>query len=152
MMMNQKTNQRPSPSFAWCLAAMIALGAGCGKDVGPPRTVVSGSVAYGGKPVADGVIRFIPLPTSPVPTTGARIISGEYRADSHGGVPVGTYKVCIEAYCKPRAPASSGNRTPGPLAEPREQYLPKRYNVDTQLELTVESGGQAVTKNFDLAE
>lgn len=135
----------------WALAAMML--SGCRANREPPRVIVSGKVTYRGEPVADGVIRFIPLPRCPVPSSGAYIVAGCYRADGRGGVPVGTHRVEIEAYravpinVQPGAPLP-----PGMPEEGHEQYLPDRYNTSTQLEITIEPSRKGITKDFDLAE
>lgn len=141
--------------LALCLAALMTatLLAGCGGQRGPERVVVSGLVRYNGKPVRDGMIRFTPVAASTAPTSGAAIVDGRYRADSHGGVAVGTYRVLIEAY--PAANHGSGiiaRDTGAAKSGAPGQYLPARYNTQTQLQLTVESGSREFTKNFDLSD
>ena len=40
-----------------------------------------------------------------------------------------------------------------PNVKPREQFLPARYNVNTELEITVEPGsGGRITRDFELTE
>ena len=136
-----------------CGALLAALG-GCGGKGGPERVVVSGTVTYNGKPLPEGEIRFVPLSTCPVPTSGALIVDGQYRAEGHGGVPVGTHKIQIEAYRKGAAASPAGRRVP-PMAAPgdgRMQYLPAKYNLNTQLEITVSPGSPPITKNFELTD
>jgi hypothetical protein len=132
------------------LLLVAACLAGCGGDRGPERTVVSGTVTYNGKPLTNGSIRFMPTATSAVPMAGAGIKDGAYKVEGHGGVPVGTHKVEIEAYrvdpkyVKPEMPMSRG--------VPRTQYIPKRYNTDSNLQITIEPGSSQITKNFDLTD
>jgi hypothetical protein len=132
-------------------ALTLACSSGCNRDRGPERVVVSGAVTYQGKPIPEGRIRFTPLPNFPVPVSGASIADGKYKVDGHGGVPVGTHKVQIEAYHKVAV-------KPGELAPPMSrgfvgrQYLPKKYNDDTQIEIKVEPGSRDIVKNFELAD
>lgn len=122
----------------------ILLG-GCGSgNRGLERAVVSGTITYNGKPISEGRIRFQPDADSRVPSAAANIVDGRYRADLRGGVAVGTYKVEIEGYGK--APTSSD-----PMWTP-QNCLPDRYNVNSQLVITIEPGSHEITKNFDLTE
>jgi hypothetical protein len=134
-----------------CALATVFLG-GC-KDRGPQRVVVSGTITYNGKPVPAGDIRFVPVGASGAPMAGAEIKDGKYRADGHGGVPVATHKIEIEAY-RADPTGKTGNTPPPVMARgaPRYQYLPKRYNTDSELKITIEPGSKQLTKDFDLAE
>ena len=62
---------------------------------------------------------------------------------------MGTHRIQIEAYRKitPR-PGSSERLDP----RASEQYLPAKYNVNTQLEITIPPGSREITKNFDLTD
>ena len=125
------------------LSAATVFISGCGPS-GPERVVVSGTVTYKGQPIADGRINFMPTKKSPVPMGGAEIKNGQYRVDTKGGVPVGTHIIRIEAY--------GGSPAPGQAFKPgtRPQYLPKKFNVDSQMEITIEPGSGEVTKNIEL--
>jgi hypothetical protein len=139
----------------WALApATMVLLAGCGGDRGPERAVVSGAVTLNGKPLADGMIRFVPAADAQVPASGAPIVDGAYCVKGHGGVPVGTFKVAIEGYrpiANPKAVPFSmpPHSKDGPM---KSQFLPPKYNAQTQLEATIAPGSGAVTKNFDLTD
>jgi hypothetical protein len=96
----------------------------------------------------------MPLATSAVPMAGAEIKDGQYRVDGHGGVPVGTHKIEIEAYRADPTGQKTGNLPPPMMARgvKRFQYLPSRYNFDSQMQITIEPGSPAMTKNFDLTD
>jgi hypothetical protein len=134
--------------LGWVLAATSFSGCGSG-DRGPERVVVSGAVTYNGKPLSQARIRFIPAATSAVPMAGAPIEDGKYRADNNGGVPVGTHQIQIEAY---RTDQPSPAALPSPRSGGRQQYIPKRYNSDSQLQITIEPGSPKIVKNFDLTD
>jgi hypothetical protein len=139
-------------SLRMCLAlstagALAAFSGGCGGDRGPQRVVVSGVVTYNGKPIPDGAIVFAPDATSNTPTSGTTIVNGKYKVDIHGGVPVGQHKIQIEAY---RNDKSVCSRFPDVGA--RIQYLPKKYNVKTELEIAIQPSSQNITKDFDLID
>lgn len=134
-------------------AAAVAFVMGC-SDKGPERTIVSGAVTYKGKPISDGTILFTPLATSQVPSAGASIIDGSYKVDVHGGVPVGTHRIIIEAFHLVPMVLSPGQSPPRNYFEgkAREQYLPKKYNANSELEITIEPGSPQITKHFELTE
>jgi hypothetical protein len=143
--MSSKTASRWIP----CLVLAIASLAGCRGDRGPERVIVSGAATYKGKPVASGTIRFVPLEGT-LPAAAANIIDGKYTVDNRGGVPVGTHRIEIEAYraiANSAAPsADTGRRSQF------EQYVPKRYNVDSQLQITIPPSSKPITKDFDLTD
>jgi hypothetical protein len=137
------------------LGVMILASAGCSRqNEGPERVIVRGKVNYNGEPVSDGQIRFIPKAETMTPVSGSAIAEGTYEVTAHGGVPVGTYVVQIEAHKKvPYAPRP-GERAP-PIMTDRtveQQYLPSRFNEKSQLVLTIEPGSGTIVKDFDLID
>lgn len=108
----------------------------------PARVVVSGTVTYQGQPVHRGEIRFIPTKGSTGPVCTADIVAGKYQAGFRGGVIVGTARVELFAF---RADSpSAGHPTAeeivgGSLIAERlgEQYLPAKYNTQSELETTI---------------
>jgi hypothetical protein len=145
------TSVRSVLCLGWAVAA--ALLGGCG-DRGPERAILSGTVTYKGKPVAEGTILFTPVAKSQVPSAGASIADGRYKADVHGGVPVGTHRIVIEAYQMVPFALRPGEAPPRNYFEGkvREQYLHKTYNANSKLEITIEPGSRAITKDFDLTD
>lgn len=128
--------------------------AGCGYKSTVERVVVSGSVAYQDQPVEIGAIRFIPEAGSKLPTSGAVILHGKFLADVHGGVPVGTHRVWIEAY-ESQAQATSpkeGAPTLGSAAGVGRQYLPEKYNSRSETMVTIEKGMNLVRQDFQLTD
>ena len=137
--------------MVWAFISTLLCGCGSG-DRGPERAVVSGTVTYNGKSIPTGEIRFMPVATSPVPTAGAVIKDGQYKMDGKGGVPVGTHKIEIEAY---RQGSQEPGNPPSPLGVARgfrHQYLPKKYNENTQLEITIQPGSPPITQDFNLTD
>ena len=134
--------------YAACFIT-AALMSGCGGDRGPERVVVSGTITYNGKPISRGLIRFVPDAKSSVPSAAAEIVDGQYRAASYGGVAVGTHKIEIDAYRqapeKPGVPIEFSRRA-------RQQYLPTKYNRDSQEKITIESGSGKITRDFQLTD
>jgi hypothetical protein len=142
-----------SRTLLGCVLAAVCF-AGCG-DRGPERIVVSGTVRFAGKPVGEGMIRFMPVAASAVPMAGAYIQDGKYRIDGRGGVPVGTHKVEIEGIRINMAALKPGQPVPKSAWErgaPRVQYVPDNFNLNSTLKVTIEPGSPEVTKNFDLTK
>jgi hypothetical protein len=136
------------------LVLMAASLVGCGGRQGPERVVVSGTVTFNGKPIPNGKISFLPDQTSNAPMAVALIADGNFVANSHGGVPVGSHKVQIEAYHPISGPAKPGVSLP-PTAGVQgvgPQYLPARYNAQTELRISIEPGKRELTKSFDLTD
>ncbi len=129
-----------------------ALMIGCGSD-GPERVVVTGEVTYQGKPLEKGQIRFEPAPGNKAPPSGGFILDGRYTIDAKGGVPLGPHKVTIEAYraAAGHAADDSAEQT-AETAPPRQQYIPAKYNTNSELEITIEPGSGTITKDFKLTE
>jgi hypothetical protein len=141
--------------FLTGLSAAVLLN-GCGGDRGPQRVLVSGTVSYNGTPVAEGRIRFTPVASSPTPVSGAYIVNGRYKIDCHGGVPIGTHKIQIEGYGRAASAAAPDLTNPASANLRKDnkggQYLPGKYNRDTQLEVTIEPGSGNIVKDFDLKD
>ena len=80
--------------FAVCLPVIV----GCGPSSG--KRVISGAVTYDGQPVEFGQVRFVPIEGTKGPLYAAPIADGQYRMESRGGVPAGTYRVEVDAQKK----------------------------------------------------
>lgn len=128
---------------AWVL---LSLG-GCGRG-GPERTIVHGRVTYKGKEVGDGEIFFLPKEGTAGSGGGSRIVRGQYRTDTRGGVIVGDYRVRIEGF-----ELAEGAELPpavmGVEATRGKPYLPEKYNTNTELELSISQSG-TLEHNFNL--
>ena len=80
------------------LAAAVALPA-C-HDSGAAAEIVFGEVRCGGQPVDTGEVRLVPIQGTLGWVSSSRILDGVYRIDARGGVPVGTYRVEVDALRK----------------------------------------------------
>ncbi len=131
---------------------MLVSAAGC-EDGGwnVPRTEVTGTVTYDDQPVQEGLIRFLPTGDTEGPTSAAEIQNGRYTIDAEGGVPVGSHRVEIEAYREDPNASGEDEEIPGVEGPPREQYLPEKYNRQSELTATIEGNGP-VTKDFELSK
>jgi hypothetical protein len=134
-------------NLRWLLLMGLPLLVGCGRGSELQREAVSGTVTYQGKPIPDGAITFVPLKGTQGPGAGALIRDGKYTVVAGGGVPVGTYRVEMQALREVVRP----QKRPGPQLDmaPKEPYLPEQYNTKSTMEVTIDAkGGQ--TQNFDL--
>ncbi|MBN2290946.1 MAG: hypothetical protein JXM70_00890 [Pirellulales bacterium] len=139
---------KASSSMWPALCLLLAMTFGCGRG-GLERAIVTGRVTYRGEAVANGEIRFVPTKGTQGPISGGSIAAGEYVADGLGGVPVGMYRVEIRAF---RIPKPEKLDPMGDDFAPRKQYLPEKYNVKTELEMTIAPGSGKIVQNFDLVE
>jgi hypothetical protein len=122
-------------SYHLIVSAMLALtAAGCSPDT--TQGTVAGTVTLDGSPLANGLIRFIPT-DGRTASADATVVDGEFTAK----VPVGEKRVSISA------PKVVGKRkmyeTPdSPTIDVVEELLPERYNVRSELSITVQAGSQ----------
>jgi hypothetical protein len=117
---------------------LVAVLAGCSADA--KHGTVTGSLTLDGQPVKTGVIRFVPA-DGLTATADAVIADGKFTAN----VPPGEKRVEISA---PKVVGKRRMMPESPEVEITEELLPARYNVKTELTLTVTAGNQS--KDFEL--
>lgn len=111
---------------------------GCGKHK-TPTYPISGTVTFSGKPVAEGDILLIPDQSSYGPNAG-KIKAGHFAFPAIAG------KKRVEIRARRLVPGAP----PGPMNAPvTEDYIPPRYNSETELTVTVIPEGPNVF-NLDL--
>jgi hypothetical protein len=123
------------PKWAAAVAVLApVLLAGC--SGGGTAGSVSGEVTLDGQPLKTGIIRFVPA-DGKTPTADAGITDGKYAAT----VPVGEMKVEITA---PRVVGSHKmyDAPDSPTVDDVVELLPARYNVRSELKMTVSKGRQ----------
>jgi hypothetical protein len=130
---------RAHDSLLAVLLAMLLLG--CSSK--PSGSTVKGSVTLDGAPLADGVIHFVANDGS-VPTAEAKVAAGQFEA----AVPPGEKRVEIRA-AKVVGKKKMYETADSPSVDIVEELLPRRYNVDSELKLTVGEGEQV--QDFELA-
>lgn len=118
----------------------LACAGGCSSEAG--KAAVSGEVTLDGKPLKEGVIRFVPA-DGQSPTADAAIVDGGFQAT----VPVGQKRVEISA------PKVVGKRkmydTPqSPWVDQVAELIPAHYNVKSTLTAEVKKGANQL--GFDL--
>jgi hypothetical protein len=121
--------------------ATLALGCSGGSKFGDVR----GEVTFDGKPLEEGVVRFVPV-DGQTGTASALIEGGKFREK----VPVGTHRVEISAPKLPRGMRSAKEMKRGTVDEGAalEELIPERYNSRTELKADVRPGANDV--RFDL--
>ena len=122
----------------YALLLLCALGCGGG---GADRASVAGTVTYEGQPIAAGSIAFIPVDAASGPTAGATIENGRYTIDAAQGPAPGAHRVEIKAQRKTgRQFRDEFRPPPDNLVDEVEQFLPPRYNTQSELTATLVPG------------
>jgi hypothetical protein len=134
-------------AFSALLLSLLSM-SGCGYKSGLERVHVSGQASYLGKPIEVGQIRFVPIEPTSAPITVESIRDGGYETDTSGGVPIGNYRVELRMY----DPVEYRTAPRSPMSPAIKQLLPDKYNRDSELTITIESGSDAVEKDFLLTE
>jgi len=140
-------------TFFLVTAWLMLPSAGCGGGGERfERAEVSGTITFGGQPLREGHITFLPMGDTRGPSSTAKIIDGHYAMAEDGPV-VGRHRVEI------RAPRKTGKKVPDLRPENREnpdrpmidqvvESIPVEYN--TQSTLTAEIRPGKNEQNFDL--
>jgi len=115
------------------LTVCVVAAPGCTSESG--LSTVAGRVTLDGQPLETGIIRFVPI-DGQTATADATVTDGKFAAQ----VPPGEKRIEITA------PNVGGEKrmydTPdSPSVEIVEELLPARYNVESELTLTVAIGG-----------
>jgi hypothetical protein len=135
---------------AWTVTILVGLATvGCGSGDND-RTIVSGNVTYQGQPIAAGRILFLPTAGDGAFSCGAEIADGRYEVSAKGGMPAGTFAVQVFAY-RDRARPATKTEVAGVNTEAhQEQYLPAKYNEESQLTFTLKPSQKRLTQDFVL--
>jgi hypothetical protein len=127
-------------ALAGCLPALLA---GCGDS---KRQGIEGTVTFDGKPLEKGYVAFTPQPGTTSPTAGAEIKDGRFSIGAAEGVFVGKFRVEIIAT---RPSNKTVRNFRGVFPNVDEQFLPARYNSESELSVDVKSNGRNQVK-FEL--
>jgi hypothetical protein len=137
----QQTTRKTARSGAVSLSAIVAAISGtllicsCGGSGG--RQSVEGTVALDGKLLEKGQITFVPEPGTPGPTAGAEIGGGKFAIPASGGPLAGKFRVEITA-SRPGG-KKVADRFTGKPVDAYEQFIPARYNTESQLTADVKA-------------
>jgi hypothetical protein len=132
--MTRRTKTLLSLSAVVCY---LFLTAGCGGD--SRRQAIEGTVTLDGQPLETGQISFRPQPGSPGPTAGAPIAQGRFSIKPKGGTFAGGFRVEITA-SRPTGRKVPDRFTGSPVDE-ISQYLPAKYNTQSELTAQVKAEG-----------
>jgi hypothetical protein len=124
-----------------CAAALLVSGCGDG------RVRVRGTVVFEGKPLEEGFVSLEPV-DGVGPTTGGAITGGKYDLTGEARATVGEKLVRIIGSRKTGRKIPAGN-PPGAMADEWVQCIPKQYNDESTLKVTI-TPGRDNTHNFDL--
>lgn len=116
---------------------------GCQGSSAPPRFEVFGSVQYDGQMIPEGDIVFMPEDGKGRPD-GGKIIDGKFRFS----VTAGKKKAEVRASRENPDKLVDSMMEPGKKVPSREDYIPDRYNTNSELKLEVASGENAI--DFEL--
>jgi hypothetical protein len=122
--------------FVLSLLVVVSL-AGCSHS--STRGTVNGTVTLDGQPLKEGVVRFVPVDEKSQ-TASATVTDGKFTAT----VPIGEMRVEFSA------PRIIGRHkvydTPdSPLVDDVAELIPERFNVKSELKITVKKGSQNET-------
>ncbi|TWT59328.1 hypothetical protein [Rubinisphaera italica] len=138
-----------SKSLSLLILISISLsGCGGGGD-GPSRASVEGQVTFSGEPVQSGFIQFIPQQGDEGAPVKLTIKDGKYDTSSdpldNRGIPLATCRVEITAT---RDTGKQIKNMMGEMEPESEQYIPAKYNTDSELQTEITSDTDEV--NYEL--
>ena len=116
---------------------------GCQGSNAPPRFDVFGTAQYDGQLISDGDIVFLPEDGKGRPD-GGKIVDGKFRFS----VTAGKKRAEIRASRENPNKLVDSMTEPGKKVPAREDYIPARYNTNSELTLEVVSGENAI--DFEL--
>lgn len=117
------------------LSVTLAL-AGCSETASGS---VSGTVTLDGQPLKDGTVRFVPS-DGKSQTASAPVKDGQFTA----AVPVGDMRVEFSA-AKVLGKRKMYNTPDSPTVDDVAELIPDRFNVKSELKITVRGGSQSET-------
>ncbi len=123
---------------------------GCGgSGDGPKRASVEGQVTFSGEPVQSGFIQFIPQQGDDGAPVKLTIKDGKYATSSDPlddrGIPLANCRVEITAT---RDTGKQVKNMMGEMEPEFEQYIPEKYNTDSELQTEIKSDTHEV--NYEL--
>jgi len=126
---------------------LIVLG-GCGSDpLG--RHAISGNVTLDGAPVEKGSISFQPTAQATT-SSGAVITGGKYSIARENGLPVGKYRVSINAPQPGTGTDVPADSMPGEAPPEAVEMIPPEWNVNSNQTIEVKASGP-FEFNFEVA-
>ena len=127
---------------------LLALVGGCGESDPLGRKAISGTANLNGAPIQKGNIAFQPVDKSAT-SGGAVIEAGKYSIPRPTGLPVGKYRVTINAPKPGTGKETDKNAMPGEPLPPPQELIPAEWNVNSNEFIEVTDKGPYVY-NFDV--
>lgn len=130
-----------------CLLAPLALmTAGCSRsDSGAPRAAVTGVVTLDGRPLTNGMVRFVPTDGTKGPKTAVAVSVGMFSVDARHGPVVGRHRIEIESTDHGDFPPDDETALQRLKAAGAKGVkllrIPPRFNVDSQIVESVSADG-----------
>ena len=122
-----------------CIAVMLLFVPGCGSEPFP-RAAVKGKVTFDGQPISKGTILFVPTGGNSEGAASAEILEGNYQLPRRQGPAVGTHQVQVLAMRNNGKIEAGPPHPPGTLVEDIQQYIPARYNHQSELKEELKPG------------
>lgn len=119
-------------------APLMVSTLGCGS--GNKGAVVAGDVTLDGQPLAEGAIKFIPLPGTSGAVTGTEIKDGKYKLRAETGAGIGPNRVEITAMRKSGKMVQAPMGPPGTMVEMEVSAVAPRFNTASTLTYDVKPG------------
>jgi hypothetical protein len=142
------TNDAKSIRFRRLVGPLMLFGLtiGCGEE--SDRVPVAGKVTWHQQPLDRGSIVFVPTEGHRGPKVGGEVLSGRYAVARERGPSPGTYRVEVRADTgeRPHSPTDKPAARGGKSAN---QAIPKEYNDNTKLKVTIKAGEESDV-SFDL--
>jgi hypothetical protein len=143
--MNYHSTSNRSPRSVITSAVILLAIAGCNRE---GRTAVSGTVTFDGQPLTAGQIVF--EPTSGGRLGIAQISNGAYNMPAIQGPTAGKYVVRITANrASGRKIKAGGGRDTQALVDQNEQFIPAKYNNESELTAEV-TNERSIVRDFAL--
>lgn len=128
---------------AYCVAFLSAVVSGCGPS-GIKRMAVEGRITVDGAPLKSGSILFIPQGDVRGPTSGGRVIDGQFRIESERGPTAGMHRIEIRADDKlPDDLTAPHSYTTHDGFKPPKNRIPARYNARSNLVVKIRADGKS---------
>ncbi|MFO0953921.1 MAG: hypothetical protein U0835_22745 [Isosphaeraceae bacterium] len=131
-------------NVAVCTLLAATAVAGCSEGDGLPRQAVSGAVTLNNKPLATGVITFLPNAQDVATQGGGVIMDGKYSIPRESGLVPGSYKVVISSGSDTPEKKTDTNDMPGMPPVVAKDAVPSQYNTASVLTAEVKDGGKNV--------
>jgi hypothetical protein len=131
-----------------CFTILVLAAAAMGCSRGPRRFALEGRVTVDGGPLESGAMAWIPTAQTGGPTCGGSIAGGRFSIPAAEGAREGEYRIEITA-TRQSEKADSIGLDGQTKAFAFIQFLPARYNSESELVATVRSSGKNVY-TFDL--